>query len=55
MPIDKFSLVYEFVKSELKSEPDPEKIESNLTTIINILSKEDWNQRMLDIQNVLFE
>lgn len=36
--------VYEFLKKELKSEPDPEKIESNLTTIIKILSKEDWSQ-----------
>ena len=36
--------VYEFLKKELKEDPDPEKIESNLTTIIKILSKEDWSQ-----------
>ncbi|HAB54219.1 MAG TPA: hypothetical protein DCE80_18900 [Ignavibacteriales bacterium] len=44
MDIDQQKGVYEFLKKELKSEPDPEKIESNLTTIIKILSKEDWSQ-----------
>ena len=44
MAIDRLKEVYEFLKKELKSEPDPEKIESNLTTIIKILSKEDWSQ-----------
>lgn len=44
MDIDQQRGVYEFLKKELKSEPDPEKIESNLTTIIKILSKEDWSQ-----------
>ena len=36
--------VYDFLKKELKNEPDPEKLESNLTTIIKIISKEDWSQ-----------
>jgi len=44
MDIDQQKGIYEFLKKELKSEPDPEKVESNLTTIITILSKEDWNQ-----------
>ena len=44
MDIDQQRGVYEFLKKELKSEPDPEKIESNLTTIIKILAKEDWSQ-----------
>lgn len=35
--------IYEFIKKELKAEPDPEKVESNLTTIIKILSKENWS------------
>jgi hypothetical protein len=34
MEIDRQKEVYEFLKKELKSEPDPEKVESNLTTII---------------------
>ena len=38
--------VYNFIKKELKSEPDPAKIESNLTTIIEILSKQDWNKKI---------
>jgi len=41
--IDQQKKVYEFLLKELKSEIDPQKIESNLTTIINLLSKEDWN------------
>lgn len=45
MNIDRLKEVYEFLKKELKSESDPEKIESNLTTIIKILAKEDWDQR----------
>jgi hypothetical protein len=44
MEIGRQKGVYEFLKKELKSEPDPEKVESNLTTIIKILSKEDWSQ-----------
>ncbi len=44
MNIDQIKSVYEFLKKELKNEPDPEKVESNLTTIINILSKENWRQ-----------
>ena len=42
MTIDSQEEVYEFVKKELTSEADPKKMESNLTTIIKILSKEDW-------------
>lgn len=44
MNIDQMKDVYEFLKKELKSESDPEKVESNLTTIIKILSKENWSQ-----------
>lgn len=44
MDIDRQKTVYEFLKKELKSEPDPEKVESNLTTIIKILAQEDWRQ-----------
>jgi len=50
MDIDQLEKVYDFVKKELKSEPDPEKVESNLTTIIKILSKEDWSQGKLSFE-----
>ena len=43
MDIDRLKEVYEFLTKELKNEPNPEKVESNLTSIINILSKEDWS------------
>ena len=55
MDIDRLKEVYEFLKKELKSEPDPEKIESNLTTIIKILSKEDWSQGVSDFETVPFD
>ena len=55
MDIDRLKEVYEFLKKELKSEPDPEKIESNLTTIIKILSKEDWSQGISDFETVPFD
>jgi len=44
MDMAKMQEVYEFLKRELKSDPDPEKVESNIAAIINVLSKEDWNQ-----------
>jgi len=37
--------IYKFVKNELVMEINPLKLESNLATVINILSKEDWNKK----------
>lgn len=37
--------IYKFIKTELVIEIDPLKLESNLATVINILSKEDWNMK----------
>jgi len=37
--------IYNFVKKELVMEIDPMKLESNLATVINILSKEDWDKK----------
>jgi hypothetical protein len=37
--------IYKLVKKELVNEIDPLKLESNLATVINILSKEDWNKK----------
>lgn len=55
MDIDRQHEVYAFLKKELKSEPDPEKVESNLTTIIIILSKEDWNQGILRFETIPYD
>ncbi|MBR3932441.1 MAG: SMEK domain-containing protein [Clostridia bacterium] len=41
MPIDRLINLYDFVKKELGNETDIVKIDSNLTTIINILNNED--------------
>ncbi|NQU86991.1 MAG: SMEK domain-containing protein [Mariniphaga sp.] len=37
--------IYMFVKKELVMEIDPMKLETNLATVINILSKEDWDKK----------
>ncbi len=42
--IDDLERIYKFVKKELVNEIDPLKLESNLATVINILSKEDWDK-----------
>jgi len=55
MDIDQQKGVYEFLKKELKNEPDPEKIESNLTTIIKILSKENWNQETTGFEIIPYD
>ena len=52
MDIEQLKMVYEFLKKELKNEADPDKIESNLTTIIKILSKEDWSQGATNFETV---
>ncbi|MDO9269726.1 MAG: SMEK domain-containing protein [Methylobacter sp.] len=50
MDIDQQKGIYDFLKKELKGEPDPEKVESNLTIIIKILSKENWSQDVLGFE-----
>lgn len=42
--IDDQERIYKFVKRELVTEIDPMKLETNLATVINILSKEDWDK-----------
>lgn len=42
--IDNQKKVYEFIKKELVMEVDLLKLDSNLASIINILSKEDWDK-----------
>lgn len=55
MPIEKMEEVYNFLKRELKSEPDPEKVESNLATIIKVLSKQDWRQGSSSFETVPYD
>ncbi|UOE37463.1 ABC-three component system protein [Chryseobacterium oryzae] len=52
---DDLKRVYNFIKKELGSEIDPIKLETNLATIINILSKEDWNTGDDTPEKVKFE
>ncbi|MCI5165140.1 MAG: hypothetical protein D3903_03355 [Candidatus Electrothrix sp. GM3_4] len=55
MDIDQQRGIYKFLKKELRSEPDPEKIESNLTTIIKLLSKEDWSQGTMGFEIIPYD
>ena len=43
LSVEKQKQVYEFIKQELGNEIDLVKLDSNLASIINILSKEDWD------------
>jgi len=43
-PNHEIKKIHEFIKDELGSEIDPSKLDSNLATIINILSKEKWHE-----------
>ncbi|MCD6381388.1 MAG: SMEK domain-containing protein [Candidatus Aenigmarchaeota archaeon] len=54
LDIDKMKQVYDFMKKEISPESDPEKVELNLATIIDILSKEDWTGRNFDVAKVPF-
>lgn len=49
LDIEKIKGIYEFLKKEFKSDASPRMVESNLVSIINILSKVDWNQNELSI------
>lgn len=42
--IDETKDIYDFIKKELGGEVDIVKLDSNLATIINILSKEQWDE-----------
>lgn len=55
MTIDRQKEVWEFLKSELKREPDPEKVEYNLTAIIKILSAENWSQNAPAFETVPYD
>lgn len=53
--IDQLKDIYEFFKKEFIYEPNPDKIESNLATIINILAKENWNQEFSDFETIPYD
>lgn len=42
--LSEIKAIYEFIKEELGKEVDSVKLDSNLATIINILSKEQWDE-----------
>jgi len=48
--LDKQKLIYKFILKELGNEIDMVKLDSNLATIINILSKENWARNKEKLQ-----
>lgn len=42
--ISELEEIQHFIRNEIQLEPDPQKIESNLTGIIKILAKENWSE-----------
>lgn len=55
LPPAEMAKVYDFLKRELKIEPDTAKLESNLATIINIICKEQWDQGAQAFEIIPFE
>ena len=53
--INRQKQVYDFLQKELRNLTQPEKIESNLTTLITILSKEDWSNGVSQYQSKPYE
>lgn len=53
--IDDQKRIYEFVKKELSGEVDLVKVESNLASVINTLSKENWDKKEPDFEINSFE
>lgn len=53
--IDNQRRIHEFIKKELGSEGDPQKTESNLATIISILTGENWNQSTSELVTIPYE
>ncbi|MDP3478648.1 MAG: SMEK domain-containing protein [Desulfoprunum sp.] len=52
---DEQRVIADFIKTELGSEVDPLKLESNLAAIINILAKEDWCQDASAVETTPFD
>lgn len=44
LDIDRFKRIYEFIRKEIEPSTNTSQLDSNLTSVINILSKEDLNQ-----------
>jgi hypothetical protein len=55
LDIEKQRPLFDFVKLELGSEPDPEKVESNLATLIELLALEDLDSNTSPLEINSFE
>lgn len=53
--IERLKQVYDLIKKEIKFEPDLEKMETNLAAIIQILARENWNEKPADFETVPFD
>jgi hypothetical protein len=55
LDIDEQRRIAYFIKKELGPEVEPQKLESNLATIINILAREDWSQDASALETIPFD
>lgn len=55
MDVDAMAKVRDFLCRELRTEPDVAKVESNLTSIIKLISREDWNPRPQPIEVIPYD
>ncbi len=55
LDIEKQKIIYDFVQKELGKEPAPARMDSNITHIINLLSKEDFDSEAGNYQVDSFE
>ncbi|MBU1241116.1 SMEK domain-containing protein [Myxococcota bacterium] len=55
LSIDDLRLIAEFIKKELGEAFEPQKLDSNLAAIINILAQEDWRQNASAVETTPFE
>lgn len=55
LSIDDLIQIATLIKKELVTEVDPVRLESNLTAIINILAKEDWNRDDPTVETIPFD
>lgn len=55
MPTEEMETISEFLRREIKLEPDPKKVESNLASIIKSMSEEDWNASRGKVETIPYD
>jgi transcriptional regulator NrdR family protein len=53
--LDRQKIICNFLRGEIKRSVDPDRVETNLATIIKILSKEDWGMGSFEYEKIPFD